>query len=488
MAGLFVSSLWYNIDMRKKSDYILRLALILGDAAVLILSFAFAYFMRVHLDPRPYMFESQLLEFTLQIVWLVPIMLVILAALGLYKKSIFLNKSRLPEVGRLFLAAVMSVAALIVYDYFVDKNLFPVRVIAVSAVVIVFVFLLLERILVIFAARQIFKKNYGVKKVLIIGNNKNTEYLVDFITSTPEYGYRLAGVVASHKYIPSDLKTHQYSSLKEALKKVKVDVIFQTDERDTEYVYKQAVNKHILYYFVPSETELSSHFGELELVGNTPAVLVKLTPLSGGWAVVKRAFDILFSIVGLILAAIPMLIVWLILKISDFRAPAIYKSERLTRYNRKFKCYKFRSMKPEWSGMTPEEAFIKMGKRELIKKYRKNGDFLKNDPRVTGFGKFIRRTSLDELPQLFNILKGDISLIGPRALIPGELRDYGDRSLILTVKSGLTGFAQVSGRRNISFEERRALDIYYVMNWSLFLDMQIFFRTIAAVFRGEGAK
>lgn len=474
--------------MRKKSDHILRLALIIGDAAVLILAFAFSYFVRVHVDPRPYMFESQLLEFTLEIVWLVPIMLIILAALGLYKKSIFLNKSRLPEVGRVFLAAVMSVAALIVYDYFVDRNLFPVRVIAVIAVLVSFVFLILERVLVIFVARQIFKKNYGVKKVLIIGNNKNTEYLVDFITSTPEYGYRLAGVVASHKYIPADLKTHQYSSLKEALKKVKVDVIFQTDEKDTEYVYKQAVNKHILYYFVPSETELSSHFGELELVGNTPAVLVKLTPLSGGWAVVKRAFDILFSIVALILAAIPMFIVFLILKISNFKAPAIYKSERLTRYNRKFKCYKFRSMKPEWSGMTPEEAFIKMGKRELIKKYRKNGDFLKDDPRVTKFGRFIRRASLDELPQLFNILKGDISLIGPRALIPGELRDYGDRSLILTVKSGLTGFAQVSGRRNISFEERRALDIYYVMNWSPLLDAQIFFRTIAAVFRGEGAK
>lgn len=474
--------------MRKKSDHILRLALLIGDGLVLILSFALAYFIRVHVDPRPYMFESQLAEFTLEIVWLLPVMWVILAALGLYKKSVFLNKSRLPEVGKVFLAAVLSVAALIVYDFFVGRNLFPVRVIALIAVLAAFIFLMIERILIIFVARQIFKNNYGVKKVLIIGNNKNTEYLVDFITSTPESGYRLAAVVASHKYIPADVKTHQYSSLKDALKKVKVDVIFQTDEKDTEYVYKQAVNRHLLYYFVPSETELSSHFGELELVGNTPAVLVKLTPLSGGWAVVKRAFDILFSVVALVLAAIPMLIVFLILKIRNPKAPAIFKSERLTRYNRKFKCYKFRSMKPEWSGMTPEEAFIKMGKRELIKKYRKNGDFLKDDPRITGFGKFIRRTSLDELPQLFNILKGDISLIGPRALIPGELQDYGDRSLILTVKSGLTGFAQVSGRRNISFEERRALDIYYVMNWSLLLDTQIFFRTIAAVFRGEGAK
>ena len=460
----------------------------IGDAVMLILSFATAYAIRVHVDPRPYTFESQLFEFTMEIVWLVPIMLIIIAALGLYKKSVFLNKSKLPEIGRLMLAAVLSVAALVVYGYFTDKNLFPVRVVAILAVVLSFVFLLIERLLVIFVAKQIFKKNYGTKRVVIIGNNQNTEYLADYITSVPESGYRLAGIVANRRFIPKDLKTRQYSSLKDALKHVRADVIFQTDEKRTEYVYRQAILRHMLYYFVPSETALSSHFGELELVGNTPAVLVRLTPLTGGGAFIKRAFDIVFSLVAIIVTAIPMGVVWLILKFSDLKAPAIYKSERLTRYNRRFKCYKFRSMKPEYSGMTPEEAFIKMGKPELIKKYRRNGDYLKNDPRITIFGAFIRRTSVDELPQLFNILRGDISLIGPRALLPGELRDYGDRSLILSVKSGLTGFAQVSGRRDISFEERRALDIYYVMNWSLTLDAQIFFKTIAAVFRGEGAK
>ena len=460
----------------------------IGDAVMLILSFAAAYAIRVHVDPRPYTFESQLFEFTMEIVWLVPIMLIIIAALGLYKKSVFLNKSKLPEIGRLMLAAVLSVAALVVYGYFTDKNLFPVRVVAILAVVLSFVFLLIERLLVIFVAKQIFKKNYGTKRVVIIGNNQNTEYLADYITSVPESGYRLAGIVANRRFIPKDLKTRQYSSLKDALKHVRADVIFQTDEKRTEYVYRQAILRHMLYYFVPSETALSSHFGELELVGNTPAVLVRLTPLTGGGAFIKRTFDIVFSLVAIIITAIPMGVVWLILKFSDLKAPAIYKSERLTRYNRRFKCYKFRSMKPEYSGMTPEEAFIKMGKPELIKKYRRNGDYLKNDPRITKFGAFIRRTSVDELPQLFNILKGNISLIGPRALLPGELRDYGDRSLILSVKSGLTGFAQVSGRRDISFEERRALDIYYVMNWSLTLDAQIFFKTIAAVFRGEGAK
>ncbi|MBQ3473895.1 sugar transferase [Candidatus Saccharibacteria bacterium] len=473
--------------MRKSSDFILRLCLLIGDGFALMVSFAMAYVIRVHVDPRPITFESQLSQYVLTVAWVIPFLLVILAVIGLYKKSVFLGKSRIGEIGRLAVAAVLSVGALIVYGFFVEENLFPVRIVALTSVVLSFVFLLLERIVVRFIIKLIFRSNYGMKRVVIVGNHKNTEYLADYIASTPESGYKLVGIVANRKYISKDLKKRQYSSLKEALKKARADVIFQTDEKSTEYVYKQAVNRHLLYYFVPSETALSSHFGELELVGNTPAVLVMTTPLTGGYVVVKRLFDILFSLVAIIIALIPMMIVWLILKFSDFKHSPIYSAERLTQYNKRFKCYKFRSMKSEYSGMTPEEAFIKMGKPELIKKYRKNGDCLKNDPRITKIGAFIRKTSIDELPQLFNILKGDISLIGPRALLPGELRDYGDRSLILTVKSGLTGFAQVSGRRNISFEERRALDIYYVRNWSLMLDASIFFKTIAAVLKRDGA-
>ncbi|MBR2641375.1 sugar transferase [Candidatus Saccharibacteria bacterium] len=474
--------------MKKKSDVFLRVSLIVGDAVAIILSFAVAYFIRVHVDPRPYVFEAQLQDFTLTVVFVVPIMLIILAALGLYKKSVFLGVSKLVEWGRLILAAVLSVSALIVYDFFKGESVFPVRVMAITSMLLCFVFLVLERFLVKFIIRRVFRKDYATKRVIIIGNSKNTEYLADYIASNPESGYRLSGIVANRKYIPKDLKTHQYSSLKDALRKARADVIFQTDEKSTEYVYKQAINRHLLYYFVPSETALSSHFGEMELVGNTPAVLVMATPLTGGNAVIKRLFDLVFSIVAIAVAIIPMIIVWVILKLSDIRHSVFYVDERLTQYNRKFRCYKFRTMKPEYSGMTAEEAFKKMGKSELIKKYRRDGDYLKDDPRITKVGKFLRKTSIDELPQLFNILKGDISLIGPRALLPGELREYGDRSLILSVKSGLTGFAQVSGRRDIPFNERRALDIYYVRNWSLWLDLSIFFKTIAVVLKGEGAK
>jgi lipopolysaccharide/colanic/teichoic acid biosynthesis glycosyltransferase len=135
--------------------------------------------------------------------------------------------------------------------------------------------------------------------------------------------------------------------------------------------------------------------------------------------------------------------------------------------------------------MSPEEAFAKMGKPELIKVYRDNGDQVANDPRVSKLGKLLRRTSLDELPQLFNVIKGDISLVGPRPLVPSELSLYEKRHAILSVKSGLTGLAQVSGRRSINFEERRTLDLYYVQNWTFWLDLVILAKTVRVILNGS---
>ncbi len=475
--------------MKKNSTLILRLFLILGDVLAIIFAFIFAYYYRTNIDPRPYFFESEITSFIEAILVLVPAWIIILASLGLYKNaSLIARRSRVKEAFLLLLASVIGTMFIITFDFFGRGTLFPVRIIAVYSAILCFVFLVLVRNLIRLIRKRFFLNSRGGLRAVVIGNNKNTDFLTDYISSFPESGYQLVGVVASKKYIPKDLYKKQYSSLKEAIKKTKPDVVFQTDERQTEYVYKMTVNRHLLYYFVPSEAALSSQIGETELIGNTPAIRVNVTPLNGEMRVVKRIIDFILGIIFSVIALIPMLILWIVIKFSDFKHPAIYSEIRLSQFNRKFKIYKFRSMKPEYSGMSPEEAFKKMKRPELIKKYRKNGDCLKNDPRITKIGKFIRATSLDELPQLFNVVKGDISLVGPRALVPGELRSYGDRSLLLTVKSGLTGLAQVSGRRNISFEERRSLDIYYIQNWSLLLDLQILLRTIVVVFKHEGAK
>jgi lipopolysaccharide/colanic/teichoic acid biosynthesis glycosyltransferase len=167
---------------------------------------------------------------------------------------------------------------------------------------------------------------------------------------------------------------------------------------------------------------------------------------------------------------------------------AFFSQNRLTRNDQIFHLFKFQTVRKDLNGLTPEEAFKKIGKPELIKQYRDNGDFLPNDPRYGAWAKFLRKTSLDELPQLWNVFRGDISLVGPRALIPEELNGYHQKHVILTVKSGLTGLAQISGRRDLPWEQRRKLDIYYVQNWSFALDIQILLTTGWQVLTGRGAQ
>jgi lipopolysaccharide/colanic/teichoic acid biosynthesis glycosyltransferase len=393
---------------------------------------------------------------------------------------------------RLFLASVLGVMSIITYDFFVNNttiaasSLFPVRGIAVLTAVFCFVTLVIERI-IISAIRSFFlRRSVGLIRTVIVGDSPNTTQLLMGIW--PETGFKVVGVVAKDKYVPAEWKKHQYATLDDAVKKLHPDAIIHTDSKNIEGVNRVAINHHALYYYSPATDSIITLGGHVEWIAATPIMLIRTTPLHGFALVIKRVIDIILSLFFIIITSPLMLIVLIAQKISDPKAPAIYRDKRLTRLDREFDLFKFRSMKQEYCGLTPEQAFEKMGKPELSEKYRKQGDYIKNDPRYTKFGSWLRKTSLDEIPQFFNVLKGDISLIGPRALQPGELKNYGDRGLLLSVKSGLTGLAQVSGRRNISFNERRALDIYYVQNWSPSLDVQIFFRTIACVFHREGAK
>ena len=237
---------------------------------------------------------------------------------------------------------------------------------------------------------------------------------------------------------------------------------------------------------MPGNGELFVGNIEVDLFQSVPVIAVHQTALIGWGRVVKRLTDLFLGTIFLILASPFILLLAIAVKLSS-KGPIFFRQVRLTRFNNKFTVFKFRSHNLKYSGLSPEEAFAKMGKPELIKQYRDNGDQIPNDPRLTSIGRFMRRTSLDELPQLFNVVRGDISLVGPRALIPEELEVYAKRHAILSVKSGLTGLAQVSGRRDISFEERRKLDLYYVQNWRFTSDIVILIKTIWIVLFHKGA-
>ena len=475
--------------MKKEPGLFYRAVLIFGDAIAIILSFSFAYYYRVHIDSRPFFFESALWEFVLSILMLLPIWIVILASLGLYSRHVL--GRRILTGWRLLIGSVIAMMAIISYDFFFSalpghSSLFPVKIIAVYAAIFCYLALIIERFIIGLGRVFFLRHNMGALRTLVVGNSDNTRQLLAGVT--PESGFKLVGVVAKEKYIPEGNKIKVYEDTELAIKRLRPDAIIYTGAANIERMNKLAIDHHALFYYSPREDSIITLSRDVEFLAATPIIRIKTTPLNGGAIVYKRILDVILSLIGTIIALPIMIIIFITQKIIDPHAPAIYKDTRLTRFNREFQLYKFRSIKSDYNGLTPEEAFAKMGKPELAEKYRKQGDYLKNDPRYTKFGRFLRSSSLDELPQLFNVLKGDISLVGPRALQPAELKNYGDRGIILSVKSGVTGLAQVSGRRNISFNERRAFDVYYVQNWTPALDFQIILRTIASVLGHEGAK
>ena len=213
-----------------------------------------------------------------------------------------------------------------------------------------------------------------------------------------------------------------------------------------------------------------------------PIVSVHQTALVGWGRIAKRIVDIVIALISIVLFSPIMLLIVLYLKIFD-KGDVLLKQPRLTRFNSVFYIYKFRTHKHDYNGLDPIEAFEKMHRPDLYQKFTASGNFLENDPRIGKFGNFLRATSLDEVPQLVNVLRGDISLVGPRALIARDLEEYQHKNLILSVKSGITGLAQISGRNNIPFDERRKLDIYYVQNWSFWFDIVILCKTFLQVLK-----
>ncbi|WP_349532818.1 sugar transferase [Leuconostoc citreum] len=210
---------------------------------------------------------------------------------------------------------------------------------------------------------------------------------------------------------------------------------------------------------------------------------MKIKPKHKSYLIAKRLIDVVFALLGLIILSPMFLIVFVILKIDSPSSPAFFKQERVGRYGKPFAIYKFRSMVPN------AEAILKADP-ELYQKYVDNGYKLpkKEDPRITSLGAFLRRSSIDELPQFWNMLRGDMSLVGPRPIVTEELKEYGDQvDLFLSVRPGALGLWQASGRSLIEYPERTKIELEYVANAGFWYDIGIVFRNVIAIFKSEGA-
>ncbi len=196
----------------------------------------------------------------------------------------------------------------------------------------------------------------------------------------------------------------------------------------------------------------------------------------------KRVFDLVAAM--LLLAALTPLMCWLTWRIRQDGGPALFAHPRIGRNGRTFPCYKFRSMVVD----APQRLEKLLASDPALRAEWEQDHKLKDDPRISGVGYFLRRTSLDELPQLFNVLRGEMSLVGPRPIVSAELEKYGeDVEYFLMVRPGITGLWQVSGRNDVDYDTRVYLDTWYVKNWSLWYDIAILFKTVRVVLRRDGA-
>lgn len=478
--------------MPTKNTKFYSLLLVLADMVVLLLAFTLAYVFRVQYDPRPLLAPVYALEYAQAFAVIVPIWIIIFATLGLYTASTY--NRRLVEWGKIALGAFIGILVIIGWEYISDKHFFPARLVAFYALAGSFFLLLVERELFRLTRSLLFRYGRGVSRVLVIGNSDATRDIAESLSHTEESGYKIVAVAGPIKIVPAGLKVEHFSNVEQALKNVRelrINTIIQTDLYDSaernQRILGAAQTNHIGYSFIPGEAEFYSGKNTVDVFLGYPMISVSQTPLVGWGAIAKAIFDRVISLVLIVLLSPILLILFILQKILN-PGSVFYVSKRLSQFSKPVSLIKFRSMRPEFGKRDAADEFRDMGREDLAAEYEQHHK-VANDPRITKFGKFLRDTSLDELPQLFNVLRGDLSLVGPRPILPQEAKFSPSKTALLhSVKSGVTGLWQVSGRSNLSFEERIELELFYAQNWSFWLDVKILFKTVAVVFRKTGAK
>jgi Undecaprenyl-phosphate glucose phosphotransferase len=333
-----------------------------------------------------------------------------------------------------------------------------------------------------YSLRQMRRKGYNIKHILLVGYSRATEEYINKIRSNPEWGYDICGILDNHVPVGASYKgisvIGEIDSLGDFLEKNDLDEISITlslsDYEILEDIVKICEKSGVHTKFIPDYNSVIPSRPYFEDLDGLAVVNIRHVPLNNmGNMFLKRTVDIIGSTVAIVLFSPVMLIAAVCVKVTS-RGPLIFRQERVGLHNKPFNMYKFRSMEVQ------SEAD------------ERKGWTTKNDPRVTKVGKFLRKTSIDELPQLFNVLKGDMSLIGPRPerpLFVEKFKEEIPRYMIKhQVRPGITGWAQVNGYRgDSSIKKRIEYDLYYIENWTMTFDIKILFLTLFKGFVNKNA-
>lgn len=481
--------------MQHRNSQFYSFVLIIADFVVLITAFALAYVVRVHYDPRPLLYNIYAFDYFMSFLAIVPFWILIFALIGLYQPSTY--NRRLIEWAKIGIGSFLGILLIIGWEYVSEKNLFPARLVAVYALIGSFLLIVIEREILRIIRTWMFSFGRGVRRVLLIGTSETTRDIASSLNDTEKSGFKIVAIAGPKSIIPKGFKVVHYSTPEQALKHLRDDAIttiIQTDLYESparnQNILFSAQERHLGYSFIPGESEFYSGKNSVDIFLGYPMITVYQTPLVGWGSILKRIFDLAVSILLVAILSPIFLLVMILQKLTSPRDKIFYTQKRLSRFSEPIKIIKFRTMKnlPGYTNRDAADEFRAMGREDLAREYEKNRK-VENDPRITRLGKFLRVTSIDELPQLFNVIRGDLSLVGPRPILPQEVKlTRGKVSILHSVKSGVTGLWQVSGRNDLSFDERIRLETFYAQNWTFWLDIKILFKTVRVVFFGRGAK
>lgn len=459
----------------KKSELAFSAALVPLDYATLIAAGLAAYYVRftTFSDLRPVQEVLSIRTYLDALVVVAAVWIAIFAISGLY--SIRSTRRAADEIAKIFLACSTGILIIILLIFF-QREFFSSRFVVLAGWVFAIVLMIIERAIVRGVQHAFFRRGIGVHNLVIVGSDESSKDLVSYLSQHPALGYR---VVDRFDGVSDQI----FERIIDRMKTMRVDEIVQTDativREDALRLLDFSNDRHIIFKYSADLFETRSAKIEVQALGGIPFVEIIRTPLDGWGKIIKRAFDIVGSVVLLVLASPLFLIIAILIKL-DSNGPAILGLERVGEAGRTFNVLKFRSM------IKNAEAL----KQQLLDQNEREGPLfkMKNDPRVTRIGRLLRRTSLDELPQLWNVVKGQMSLVGPRPHEPAEVARYQKHHRkLLSIKPGLSGMAQTSGRSDLSFEDEVRLDTYYIENWSLKLDVQILLKTPWVVFSARSA-
>jgi len=443
------------------------------DLVSIVCAFILAYFLRAKLEfPQESLYMWPFFQYLRFVFFFLPVWVMVFAAEGLYQ--IRRAKNGFSELASIFLGVSTSITLMLVWLFFSRFTFFS-RLVIVYAWFLAILIIAFSRFFLRVTQRYLYQKGIGLHRVVVIGTGNLAKNVADTIHDNVSFGLKVVKVI----------DREGIDKLEKILAKHPFEGVIVADpslsEKETIKILEFCEDKRIIFKMIPNIFRAKLSNVEINTLASHPLIEIKKTPLEGWGKVIKRTLDLVVSLLGLVLLLPLFLVVALLIKI-DSKGPVFFKHKRIGARGNPFYLYKFRSMIENADQLYPQ----------LVRKQKKGLFFpkIEHDPRITRVGRLLRVTFIDELPQLLNVFKGEMSLVGPRPLTPTEYKQVSsyERRYSRTsyIKPGMTGLWQVSGLHQLSDWQRLQLDVYYVENWSLLLDFWILVKTPLAALKNRG--